>query len=318
MSFAMVFPGQGSQSVGMLDDLAREFACVARTFTEGSDAIGVDLWQLVTEGTEEQLAMTAITQPVMLCAGVATWRAWCERTALRPAFLAGHSLGEYAALVAAGALDLATAVDLVHHRGDFMQEAVPVGEGAMAAVIGLDAAQVAGICAAIGDSATVSVANYNSPQQTVISGSAQAVAQAADLARKAGAKRVAPLPVSAPFHCALMQPAADALRPLLDDAPVRAPGIPVVHNVDLSVSADAGAVRDALYRQIASPVRWVETVQQIASQACGSFVESGPGKVLTGLGKRICPEATHRSVHDVASLAETLEALAKGADEDRP
>lgn len=310
----MVFPGQGSQSVGMLDDLAQRYACIQQTFVEGSDAIGLDLWRLATTGPEEQLAMTAITQPIMLCAGVATWRAWCESSPPSPAFLAGHSLGEYAALVAAQALDLATATRLVHSRGTFMQEAVPVGEGAMAAIIGLDAARIAELCAGV--EGEVSVANYNSPQQTVISGATAAVDQAVELARAAGAKRVTLLPVSAPFHCALMQPAADALRPLLDDAPIQAPRLPVVHNVDLSISTRADDVRAALFRQIASPVRWVESIRLMAEQGVTVFVESGPGKILTGLGKRICPEQSHHSIHDVDSLLGTVETLtAPGAPE---
>ncbi len=309
MPFAMLFPGQGSQSVGMLADLAEQHACVQETFVEASDAIGVDLWRLVSVGPEEELALTANTQPVMLCAGVAVWRAWCGMTAARPALLAGHSLGEFAALVAAQALDLATAADLVHRRGGFMQQAIPVGAGAMAAVIGLDAQRIADLCRSQADAGVVSVANYNSPQQTVISGTAEAVEKVSALARDAGAKRVAALPVSAPFHCALMQPAAEALEPFLNDAPIATPRLPVVHNVDLSVSETPQAVREALVRQIASPVRWVESISLMAQQGITTFIECGPGKVLTGLGKRIYSQGNHMSAHDSAHLAQAVETL---------
>lgn len=311
MTLALVFPGQGSQSVGMLADLAGEFPEVEQTFVEASAVLGYNLWQLVQNGPESELQLTAVTQPAMLTAGVAVWRAWLAAGGPAPAVMAGHSLGEYSALVCAGALPFAQAVQLVRQRGEFMQQAVPVGAGAMAAVLGLDRAAVEAACAGAATAdEVVAVANYNAPPQSVIAGHAAAVQRASAAAQAAGAKRVVPLPVSAPFHCALMRPAAAALTPALEAASITPPTVPVINNVDVATISDPAAIRDALIRQIYSPVRWVEVIEAMAARGVTHVVECGPGKVLAGLTKRICGELDSLAVQDPASLRQALVALA--------
>ena len=311
MMLALVFPGQGSQSVGMLAELASEFAQVEHTFAEASDALGYDLWRLIQNGPDSELQLTAVTQPAMLAAGVAVWRVWQAAGGPVPAVMAGHSLGEYSALVCAGALPFAQAVQLVRLRGETMQQAVPVGAGAMAAVLGLDRAAVEAACvvAATVDE-IVSVANYNAPLQSVIAGHTDAVARAGAAAQAAGAKRVVPLPVSAPFHCSLMRPAADRMAQALTAAQVVTPTVPVINNVDVATAGEPAAIRDALIRQIYSPVRWVEVVEAMNARGVTHVVECGPGKVLAGLTRRICGELESLAVHDAASLRQTLATLA--------
>ncbi|MDD3649955.1 ACP S-malonyltransferase [Immundisolibacter sp.] len=311
MSLALVFPGQGSQSVGMLTALAGEFPQVEQTFAEASEALGYDLWQLVQNGPESELQLTAVTQPAMLTAGVAVWRVWQAAGGPMPAVMAGHSLGEYSALVCAGALPFAQAVQLVRQRGEYMQQAVPLGTGAMAAVLGLERAAVEAACAAACTAdEIVAVANYNAPLQSVVAGHTAAVARAGSAAQAAGAKRVVTLPVSAPFHCSLMRPAADALAPALAAAHITPPAIPVINNVDVAAASEPEAIRDALIRQIYSPVRWVEVIEAMAARGVTRVVECGPGKVLAGLTKRICSELDSLFVQDPASLRQALAALA--------
>ncbi|MES2186898.1 MAG: ACP S-malonyltransferase [Pseudomonadota bacterium] len=314
-SFAFVFPGQGSQAVGMLDAWQGHPA-VAETLREASDAVGEDLGKLIHEGPREALALTTNTQPVMLVAGVAAWRAWKAEGGADPVAVAGHSLGEYAALVAAGVLTLAQAVPLVRFRAAAMQEAVPVGVGAMAAVLGMDAAQVIEGCREVtasfgpGSAETVEAANFNDPGQTVIAGSKAAVEQACVLLKAQGAKRALPLPVSAPFHSSLMRPAAEKLRERLAGIDLAAPRIPVVNNIDVTVLADADAIRGALYRQAFGPVRWVECVKALQERGATHVVECGPGKVLAGLVKRIDANLSSAAVCDPATLAEARALLA--------
>lgn len=311
MTLALVFPGQGSQSVGMLAELASEFPQVEQTFAEASEALGYDLWRLVCSGPESELQLTAVTQPAMLTAGVAVWRVWQAAGGPAPAVMAGHSLGEYSALVCAGALPFAQAVQLVRQRGEYMQQAVPLGTGAMAAVLGLERAAVEAACAsACSADEIVAVANYNAPLQSVIAGHTAAVARAGSAAQAAGAKRVVTLPVSAPFHCSLMRPAAEALAPAIAAAHISPPAIPVINNVDVAAASDPAAIRDALLRQIYSPVRWVEVIEAMAARGVTHVVECGPGKVLAGLTKRIASELDSLFVQDPASLRQALAALA--------
>jgi len=305
---SFVFPGQGSQSVGMLAELAAAYPLVGETFAEASAALGLDLWQLVQAGPAEQLNLTHNTQPAMLTAGVAVWRVWQQQGGPAPQVLAGHSLGEYSALVAAEALDFADAVRLVAERGRLMQAAVPKGAGAMAAILGLDDDQVRAACVAGAAGEVVEPVNFNSPGQVVIAGDASAVGRAVEAAKAAGAKRALLLPVSVPSHCALMQPAAEQLAERLAATTVRAPRIPVLHNVDVAATADADGVRDRLARQLYSPVRWVETVQRLAADGVTLVVEAGPGKVLAGLSKRIDKNLESLAVYDPATLAAALEA----------
>jgi [acyl-carrier-protein] S-malonyltransferase len=305
---SFVFPGQGSQSVGMLADLAAAYPLVGETFAEASAALGFDLWQLVQAGPGEQLNLTHNTQPAMLAAGVAVWRVWQQQGGPAPQVLAGHSLGEYSALVAAGAIDFADAVRLVAERGRLMQAAVPEGAGAMAAILGLDDDQVRAACVAGAAGEVVEPVNFNSPGQVVIAGDASAVGRAVEAAKAAGAKRALLLAVSVPSHCALMRPAAEQLAGRLAATTVRAPRTPVLHNVDVAVAADADGVRDLLARQLYSPVRWVETVQRLAADGVTLVVEAGPGKVLAGLNKRIDKNLESLAVYDPATLAAALEA----------
>lgn len=310
MTFAMVFPGQGSQSVGMMADLAQASSRVRETFEEAGDALHQDLWSLVCEGPEDELRLTATTQPTMLAAGVATWRVWREAGGALPARMAGHSLGEYTALVCAGVLDFAQALKLVRCRGEFMQEAVPVGVGAMAAVLGLPAAQVQTLCTEAAHREILSVANFNAPTQTVIAGHAGAVDRAIELARQAGAKRAVRLPVSAPFHCPLMQPAAVRLKPLIDAQEMAAAEVEVVNNVDVAVQREPDAIRDALYRQVASPVRWVELIESMVVADIRTVIECGPGRVLTGINKRIDRMLELPAIDSAESLEQALAAVA--------
>ncbi|MEF9966598.1 MAG: ACP S-malonyltransferase [Comamonas sp.] len=312
-AFAFVFPGQGSQAVGMLDAWGNHPA-VVQALQEASDALGEDLGALIHNGPKETLALTANTQPVMLVAGVAAWRVWQAEGGPLPMAVAGHSLGEYSALVAAGVLTLSQAAPLVRLRGAAMQEAVPVGAGAMAAVLGLDAASVKAVCAQVtaqlGGAEVVEAVNFNDPGQTVIAGSKAAVDAASLAVKEAGAKRALPLPVSAPFHSSLMKPAAEKLKLALAGLQLAAPQIPVLNNIDVAMPTDADAIRDALYRQAFGPVRWVECVQRLRALGATHLVECGPGKVLTGMTKRIDPELVGVALYDPATLQETKEAIA--------
>ncbi|MDM0084473.1 ACP S-malonyltransferase [Variovorax sp. J31P179] len=313
-SFAFVFPGQGSQAVGMLDAWG-DHPAVAETLREASDALDEDIARLIHEGPKEALALTTNTQPVMLVAAIAAWRAWRAEGGAEPSVVAGHSLGEYSALVASGALTLAQAAPLVRFRAQAMQQAVPVGVGAMAAVLGMDAAKVLAGCAEVTasfgpDSAeVVEAVNFNDPMQTVIAGSKAAVDKACEVLKANGAKRALPLPVSAPFHSSLMKPAAEALRERLASVQLAAPRIPVVNNIDVAVETDPERIRAALVRQAAGPVRWVETVQALEARGVEAIVECGPGKVLTGMAKRIAPAVAAASLYDPATLAETRQLL---------
>ena len=314
-SSAFVFPGQGSQSVGMLDAWG-DHAAVRETLAEASDALGEDIAKLIHEGPKEALALTTNTQPVMLVAAVAAWRAWLAEGGEKPSVVAGHSLGEYSALVASGVLTLSQAAPLVRFRAQAMQQAVPVGAGAMAAILGMDAAKVIAGCAeatatfGAGSAEVVEAVNFNDPVQTVIAGSKAAVDKACELLKANGAKRALPLPVSAPFHSSLMKPAADALRAKLAEMDFAAPQIPVVNNIDVAVETDPARIRDALVRQAAGPVRWVESVQALQARGVAAIVECGPGRVLAGMAKRIAPDLVATSVYDPATLADTQTLLA--------
>lgn len=308
MAFALVFPGQGSQSVGMMNAYG-ESAVIRETFAEASEALGEDLWQMVCEGPAERLALTVNTQPLMLTAGVATWRAWCAAGGPQPAMVAGHSLGEYSALVAAGALAFADAVPLVRFRAQAMQEAVPAGEGAMAAVMGLEADAVREACAEAAQGEVVEAANLNAPGQIVIAGAKAAVERAADAAKARGAKRAVLLPVSAPFHCALMRPAAERLAERLAGVSIATPQIAVLNNVDVAVRTAPDEIREALVRQAFSPVRWIETVQEMGRRGMRHVIECGPGKVLAGMTKRIAKDVEGGSAHDAASLEQSIAAV---------
>lgn len=305
-TFAMVFPGQGSQSVGMLADLAQQFPIVEQTFAEASAVLGYDLWALVQQGPAEELNKTWQTQPALLTASVAIWRVWQEKNGAMPVVMAGHSLGEYSALVCAGVMDFKDAVRLVELRGKLMQEAVPEGTGAMAAIIGLDNDSIAKACAESAEGQVVAPVNFNSPGQVVIAGNKEAVERAGAACKAAGAKRALPLPVSVPSHCALMKPAADKLAVALQEITFNAPRIPVINNVDVAAESDADAIRSALVRQLYSPVRWTETVESMSAQGVAHLLEMGPGKVLTGLTKRIIDSMTAAAVNDVASLTAAL------------
>ena len=309
--FAFVFPGQGSQSVGMLDAWG-DHPAVRDTLIEGSLALGLDLAALVREGPKAELDLTTNTQPAMLVAGVACYRAWRAEGGAEPSVVAGHSLGEYSALVAAGALTLADALPLVRFRAQAMQEAVPVGVGAMAAILGLDAAVVVDACAevAAGGAETVAAANFNDPKQTVIAGTRAGVEAACELLKARGAKRALLLPVSAPFHSSLMRPAAERLRERLAATAFAPPRIPLVSNVDVQVHTEPNALREALYRQAFGPVRWVDGIHKMIAMGALAIVECGPGKVLAGLAKRIAPQMPSAAVFDPASLREAKEMLA--------
>ncbi|TOM79956.1 ACP S-malonyltransferase [Vibrio parahaemolyticus] len=300
--FAIVFPGQGSQAVGMLADLGEQYDVVKQTFAEASDALGYDLWALVQNGPAEDLNQTFRTQPALLASSVAIWRVWQELGLEQPANLAGHSLGEYSALVCAGVIDFKEAIKLVELRGKLMQEAVPAGTGAMYAIIGLDDDAIAKACEEAAQGDVVSPVNFNSPGQVVIAGSKDAVERAGALCKEAGAKRALPLPVSVPSHCALMKPAADKLAVALESIEFNTPQLPVINNVDVAAETDPAKIKDALVRQLHSPVRWTESVQLMNEQGVENLLELGPGKVLTGLTKRIVKTLSAAAVNDVASL----------------
>jgi [acyl-carrier-protein] S-malonyltransferase len=301
-AFAFVFPGQGSQSVGMLDAWG-DHPVVRQTLDEACDALGQDMAALIHAGPKEELDLTTNTQPVMLTAGIACYRAWRHEGGAEPSMVAGHSLGEYTALVAAGALTLAEALPLVRFRAQAMQEAVPVGVGAMAAILGLDALAVQDGCAEVSKNSgeVVEAANYNDPKQTVIAGSKAGVDQACELLKAKGAKRALLLPVSAPFHSSLMRPAADKLRMRLAEVAWKKPRIPVLNNIDVQDPTEAAAICDALYRQAYGPVRWVEVVQAMRARGLTHIFECGPGKVLAGITKRVVPEAVGASIFDLTS-----------------
>ncbi|GGZ33108.1 ACP S-malonyltransferase [Shewanella chilikensis] len=306
-NFAFVFPGQGSQAVGMLADLAEGYPVVTETFREASEVLGYDLWQLVQQGPAETLNETDKTQPALLSASVALYRAWQAAGKAAPCVMAGHSLGEYSALVCAGVLKFTDAVKLVELRGQLMQQAVPAGTGAMFAIIGLDNDAIAKACEDSAEGAVVSPVNYNSPGQVVIAGEKNAVERAAAACKAAGAKMAVALPVSVPSHCALMKPAADKLATALGDIEFSLPQIPVINNADVAQPQDAADIRDALVRQLYSPVRWTETVEAMAAMGVTELYEVGPGKVLTGLCKRINKSLTAKAVNDAASLAALIE-----------
>ena len=308
-NLAFVFPGQGSQSVGMLAQLAETYPVVKQTFAEASEVLGFDLWDLVANGPDTELNKTQNTQPAMLAAGVAVWRVWCEQSPVRPAWMAGHSLGEYTALVCSGAIAFADAIRLVAERGRLMQEAVPAGVGAMAAIIGLDDQQVVAGCAEAANGAVVAAANFNAPGQVVIAGETAAVERAMEILKAKGAKRALPLPVSVPSHCALMAAASDQLNAVLETISVNQPEVTLVHNADVQSHPQVDELRLALKQQLFMPVRWVECVQHMQQQGVTQFVECGPGKVLLGLNKRIAAEASHASVFDNDSLNAVLEQL---------
>lgn len=314
-SFAFVFPGQGSQAVGMLDAWG-DHPAVVETLREASDALDEDVGALIKSGPKEELALTTNTQPVMLVAGVAAWRAWLAEGGATPSVVAGHSLGEYSALVASGVLTLAQAAPLVRFRAQAMQQAVPVGVGAMAAVLGMESGKVVAGCAeatasfGAGSAEIVEAVNFNDPMQTVIAGSKAAVDKACELLKANGAKRALLLPVSAPFHSSLMKPAAQALREKLASITLGTPQIPVLNNIDVAVETDADRIRDALVRQAAGPVRWVESVQALKLRGVAAIIECGPGKVLAGMVKRIAPDLEAASVYDPATLADTRQSLA--------
>ena len=316
--FAFVFPGQGSQSVGMLDAWGDD-PVVAETVLEASDALSEDIGKLIREGPKEALALTSNTQPAMLVAGVAAYRAWMARTGIAPRAVAGHSLGEYSAMVAAGVLTMAQAAPLVRLRARAMQDAVPVGIGAMAAVLGLDAVKVVATCAEVTcgfgpDSLeVVEAANFNDPAQTVIAGSKAAVERACDMLKANGARRVLTLPVSAPFHSSLMRPAAEKLREALEAVELNAPTAVLINNVDVAMEVDADRIRDALYRQAFKPVRWVECVQALRARGLDTLVECGPGKVLSGLVGRIDPKMTGLPMFDLAGLVH-VQAILSGSE----
>ena len=307
--FAIAFPGQGSQSVGMLAELAAEYPVVKATFDEASQVLGYDLLQLVMDGPAEELNKTWRTQPALLTSSVALWRVWQSINAPMPAMMAGHSLGEYSALVCSGALAFADAVKLVELRGLAMQEAVPEGVGAMAAIIGLDNESIAANCEKAAQGQVVSPVNFNSPGQVVIAGHKEAVERANVLMKESGAKRALPLPVSVPSHCALMKPAAEKLAVALQSIEIKAPVIPVINNVDVSPETDAARIKDALVRQLFSPVRWTETIEAVANAGVEFEVEMGPGKVLSGLVKRIDKRVDGAAINDPASLQDILAKL---------
>ncbi|MGM0983937.1 MAG: ACP S-malonyltransferase [Pseudomonadota bacterium] len=311
-SLALTFPGQGSQQIGMLRELAERYSVVRTTFEEAADALGYDLWQVVQEGPAEALNATACTQPALLTASVAVWRVWQELEGPRPGAMAGHSLGEYSALVCAGALPFAQGVRLVKLRGEAMQEAVPAGEGAMAAILGLDDAVVEQACARAADGDVVAAVNYNAPGQVVIAGSKAAVERAIVACQEAGAKRAMSLPVSVPSHCELMRPAAERLAAAMDEVELRSPRYTVFQNVDAQAHADVETLRTRLIEQLYQPVRWTSCIEAMTGQGTEVFIECGPGKVLTGLNKRIARGSKGLAVNDPDSLSAALE-LARDA-----
>ncbi len=310
-NLAVIFPGQGSQKIGMLSELAQASPRVQETFAEASAALDYDLWDRVQNGRQEDINLTECTQPLLLTASVAVWRIWRDKQGPEPAFMAGHSLGEWSALVCAGSVDFADAVRLVRLRGAFMQEAVPADEGAMAAVIGVEDDTIRACCERAAEGEVVSAVNYNAPGQVVIAGHAGAVERAVALLKEAGAKRALPLPVSAPFHTSLMRPAADRLAGHVRDIEFHAPRIPVVHNVHARPENDPDVIRNLMIEQIYSPVLWVDCMRELAERGVTRVVECGPGKVLSGLAKRIDKRLSAATTDDPATLDATLDQLAQ-------
>jgi [acyl-carrier-protein] S-malonyltransferase len=308
-TLAFVFPGQGSQSLGMMSDLADAFPVVSETFAEASAVLGYDLWQLIQQGPEQELNETDKTQPAMLAAGVAAWRVWQSQTDVLPVMMAGHSLGEYTALVCSGAINFSDAVALVADRGRFMQQAVPAGTGAMAAILGLEDDRVKAVCTDAAQGEVVAAVNFNSPGQVVIAGHTAAVTRAIDGAKAAGAKRALLLPVSVPSHCSLMQPAADNMQQRLASIEITTPKISIINNVDVTTVTSADDIRATLVRQCYQPVRWVETIQFMQAHGISTIVECGPGKVLAGLNKRIERSMTALPLFDSTSLQQALAAI---------
>ena len=308
-NLAFVFPGQGSQSVGMMSALAEDFVDVKQTFEQASDVLAIDLWRLVEKGPADELNQTHNTQPAMLAAGYAVWRLWCQQSRIRPGWVAGHSLGEYTALVCSGALSFEDGIRLVAERGRLMQAAVPEGRGAMAAILGLEDHEVVKVCQAAADGDIVAPVNYNAPGQVVIAGKKAAVERAMNLAKEAGAKRAVLLPVSVPSHCALMESAAEKLKGFLQEVALSTPEMTLIHNVDVGAHSAPEVIRNALREQLFKPVRWVEGIKFMADQGVATFVECGPGKVLMGLNKRIVKGAAHYSIFDPETLNQALEKL---------
>ena len=309
MSYAYLFPGQGSQSVGMLEELADHYPEVKQTFEQASEILKQDLWKMTSSGPEQDLNRTENTQPAMLCASVSIWKIWSKQVSDSPNVMAGHSFGEYTALVSAGVLDFETTVPLARYRGEVMQQAVPEGQGAMAAILGLEDEKLAEVCASASRGQVVQAVNFNAPGQVVIAGDADAVKRAIDACKEAGAKRAVMLPLSVPSHSSLMQPAAEKLRDYLDAIELQSAKVKVLHNADVKAHDDPNNIKDALYRQLFNPVRWVETIQSMISQGSECFIELGPGKVLTGLSKRIDRSVPCYCVHDVKSLELALEKI---------
>ncbi len=306
MSLAFIFPGQGSQSVGMLKELSENFSEVSATFQEASDALSYDLWSLIQDGPAEKLNSTDVTQPAMLASGVATWRVWQAKGGTIPAMMAGHSLGEYTALVCSGSLDFVDAVKLVSQRGQFMMQAVPAGTGAMAAILGMEDEAVRQVCLDAAEGEVLEAVNYNSPGQVVVAGNKSAIERVCILAKEKGAKRALELPVSVPSHCALMKPAAEQLAEVLNGITFNVPSIPVINNVDVVAAESEADIRDALKRQLFSPVRWVETIEKMAADGSDQFNECGPGKVLVGLNKRINKTLTSAALLDTTTIEAAL------------
>ena len=306
MSLAFIFPGQGSQSLGMLKELSENFSEVSATFQQASDALGYDLWSVIQDGPVEKLNSTDVTQPAMLAAGVATWRIWQAKGGAMPAMMAGHSLGEYTALVCSGSLDFVDAIKLVSQRGQFMMQAVPAGTGAMAAVLGMEDEAVRKVCLEAAQGEVLEAVNYNSPGQVVVTGNKSAVERVCILAKEQGAKRALELPVSVPSHCALMKPAAEQLAEVLNTISFNTPSIPVINNVDVIAAESEADIRDALKRQLFSPVRWVETIEKMSADGADQFMECGPGKVLVGLNKRINKTLTSAALLDSATIETAL------------
>jgi len=309
MSHAYLFPGQGSQSIGMLAELAGEYPEVKQTFAQGSEILKQDLWALVQDGPEEELNRTENTQPIMLCASVAVWRVWGTQFSGPPALMAGHSFGEYTALVCAGMLDFEAVVPLARFRGEVMQQAVPEGQGAMAAVLGLENDKLAEVCLEASQGQVVEAVNFNAPGQVVIAGDSAAVARAIDTAKQAGAKRAVILPLSVPSHSSLMKPAAEKLRDYLNEITLQSSDVEVIHNADVKSHTSDQEIKDALYRQLFNPVRWVESIQTMVANGTQAFVELGPGKGLTGLSKRIDRSVPCYCVQDLKSLEQALEKI---------
>lgn len=304
---AFVFPGQGSQKIGMLAELADQYPSVKETFDQASDALGYNMWDLIQQGEQEEINLTERTQPILLASSVAIWRLWNEHKGAQPSQMAGHSLGEWSALVCSGVVDFADGLKIVRARGQYMQQAVPVGEGAMAAIIGLDDQAILDACKNSQSQGVVDAVNFNAPGQVVIAGSSAAVEAAMDLCKEAGAKRALPLPVSAPFHTSLMKPAADNLADLVNSVSFSAPQVPVIHNVHAQTESDPETIKALMLEQIYSPVKWVDCVKQLKNNGATTFAECGPGKVLSGLTKRIDREISSLSTDNVADYTAALE-----------